>query len=145
MAKFLHIEQIPTDTVYEKGLAIDFGINDGTCGARRITMGHTIIPAGSRNMRHYHAHSEAGMYILRGRLKVLIGPDGAVEEYEVGPDTFCYVPQGEIHGLINLSDTEEAELVFCYGGVPNKEASGTTFVEGEEVVRRHQEQHRRAG
>jgi uncharacterized RmlC-like cupin family protein len=145
LAKFLHIDEIPTDTVYEKGLAIDFGINDQTCGARRLTMGHTIIPAGSRNMRHYHANSEAGMYIIRGRLRILIGPEPDIQEYEVGPGTFCYVPQGEIHGIVNLSDTEDAELVFAYGGVPNKEASGTTFVEGEDVVVRHQQLHRRAG
>lgn len=137
MAKFIHYNDVPTDVTYEKGLKIDFGVNDATCGAKRITMGHTIIPAGSRNQRHYHANSEAAFYIVKGRLRILIGEGADYSETEVGEGTFCYVPQGEIHGIVNCSDTEDAELIFAYGGVPNKEASGTTFVEGADVVERH--------
>ncbi len=137
MAKFIHYNEVPRALKYEKGLKIDFGVNDGTCGAKRLTMGHTVIPAGSRNQRHYHANAEACFYIIKGRLKILIGDGKDYYEQEVSPGTFCYAAQGDIHGLINLSDTEDAELVFAYGGVPNKEAAGTTFVEGGEVVERH--------
>ena len=42
---------------------------------------------------------------------------------------FVHVPRGEIHGTENVSDTEEAQLVFCYPGVPDKEAAETIFVE----------------
>lgn len=137
MAKFIHYDEVPTDLIYEHGLKIDIGVNDVTCSAKRITMGHTIIPAGSRNQRHYHAHSEASFYIVKGRLRILIGEGDRCSEHVAKAGTFCYVPQGEIHGIVNMSDTEDAELIFAYGGVPNKEASGTTFVEGTEVVDKH--------
>ncbi|WPD18521.1 cupin domain-containing protein [Thermaerobacter composti] len=136
MAKFIRNTDVPQDTKYERGLKIEFGINDATAGSTDITMGHTIIPAGSRNQRHYHA-CNACMYIIRGQLKVLIGDGDTYYEKEVGPGTFVYVPKGEIHGLINLSDTEDAELVFAYAGVPNKEAACTTFVDSVDVVERH--------
>ena len=42
---------------------------------------------------------------------------------------FTQLPRGEIHGTENVSDTEEAQLVFCYPGVPDKEAAETIFVE----------------
>jgi hypothetical protein len=42
---------------------------------------------------------------------------------------FVHVPRGEIHGTENVSDTEEAHLVFCSPGVPDKEAAETVFVE----------------
>ncbi len=136
MAKTIRNRDVPTDTQYEKGLRIEFGVNDATCGSQKLTMGHTIIPAGSRNQRHHHI-CDAAFYVVRGRIRLLMleGPD--YYEEEVGPGTFCYAAPGEIHGIVNLSDTEDAELVFAYGGVPNKAAAKTTFVEGPEVVERH--------
>ena len=67
------------------------------------------------------------MFILKGRLKIFIG-EGKKEEYEVGPMTFVYVPQGEVHGLQNLSDIE-AELIFSYGGVSTIEEAKTIYLE----------------
>jgi quercetin dioxygenase-like cupin family protein len=40
-----------------------------------------------------------------------------------------FVPQGEIHGLKNLSNTEPAEIAACYGRVGTKEEAGAIFVE----------------
>lgn len=68
------------------------------------------------------------MFILKDRLKVFIGERNK-EEYEVGPMTFVYVPQGEVHGLQNLSDTETAELIFSYGGVSTIEEAKTIYLE----------------
>jgi uncharacterized RmlC-like cupin family protein len=127
MAVVIPRHQVPPDLEYEKGLAIQFGINDATCGSTELTMGFTVVPPGVRNPAHYHPKAEAGMYILKGKLKVYIGEDREVTEVEEG--TFLFVPKGEIHGLENASKTEPAMLVFAYGNVPNKEASGTTFVE----------------
>ena len=137
MAKTIHYSDLPTDRTYEHGLKIEFGINDHTVGAKRVVMGHTIIPAGSRNQRHFHKNNEASFYIVRGRLRLMIGEGDRYWEKEVVPGTFCYVEQGEIHGLINLSDTEDAELIFCYGGISNKEQAGTTHVDSIDVVDAH--------
>ncbi len=136
MAKIIHFNEVPRDLKYERGLKIDFGVNDGTVGSTLLTMGHTIVPPGSRNQRHYHK-CDACFYVIKGRIKVLLLDGKDYYEREAGPGNFCYAGPGEIHGLINLSDTEEAELVFAYGGVPNRTAAGTTFVDQPEVVDNH--------
>lgn len=127
MAVFLHRDDIEPDLKYEKGLNIRFGINDATAGSQELTMGYTIIPPGVRNPAHYHPNAEAGFFILSGELKVYIGEDREMTPVKAG--TFVFVPKGEIHGIENPSKTEPAALLFAYGNVPNKEASGTTFVE----------------
>ncbi len=127
MATILHQERITPDLDYEKGLDIRIGINDKTCGSRELTMGYTIVPPGVRNPAHFHPNAEAGLFVLRGRLNIYSGEDRKLTVVE--PGTFIHVPKGEIHGIENPSKTETATLVFAYGNVPNKEASGTTFVE----------------
>ncbi|MEJ2555242.1 MAG: cupin domain-containing protein [Anaerolineae bacterium] len=127
MANILRRPELIPDLEYEKGLEIQFGINDSTCGSRELTMGFTVVPPGVRNPAHFHQNAEAGLFILSGKLKVYLGEEREVTI--VGPETFLYVSKGEIHGLENMSQTEPATLVFAYGNVPSKEAAGTTFVE----------------
>jgi uncharacterized RmlC-like cupin family protein len=127
MATIIKQDNISPDLDYEKGLDIRIGINDVTCGSRELTMGYTIIPPGVRNPAHFHSHAEAGLYILSGHLNVYSGEKR--ELTVVGPGTFIHVPKGEIHGIENSSQDIPAALIFAYGNVPNKEASGTTFVE----------------
>ena len=127
MAVFLHANQVTSDLDYEKGLDIKIGINDQTAGSKELTMGYTIIPPGVRNPAHFHPHAEAGFFITSGQLKIYSGEERVMTLVNAG--TFVFVPKGEIHGIENPSQTEPASLVFAYGNVPNKEASGTTFVE----------------
>jgi len=127
MATIIKGDSINPDLDYEKGLDIRIGINDATCGSKELTMGYTIIPPGVRNPAHYHSNSEAGFYIAKGTLNVYIGEKRELSVVKAG--SFVHVHKGEIHGIENPSKTEEAALVFSYGNVPNKEASGTTFVE----------------
>lgn len=127
MATIISNEEISPDLDYEKGLDIRIGINDETCGSRELTMGYTIIPPGVRNPAHFHPNAEAGFYIVKGELNVYSGEKR--ELFVVKAGSFVHVPKGEIHGIENTSKTEPAALIFAYGNVPNKEASGTTFVE----------------
>jgi len=129
MAKVIKRKNLEGDMVYEPPLNIGFGINSETAEGAPMTMGHTIIPPGGRNQRHYHVNSAAGMYIMKGKLRMFIGPDIDMKEVDVEPGDFVYVPSGEIHGLINLSDTESAELIFTYPGASNKYEAGTIFLE----------------
>lgn len=127
MATIIAQDQISPDLDYEKGLDIRIGINDATCGAKELTMGYTIIPPGARNPAHFHPNAEAGFFVLKGELNIYTGEDRTLSVVKAG--TFVHVPKCEIHGLENTSHTEPAALIFAYGNVPNKEASGTTFVE----------------
>jgi uncharacterized RmlC-like cupin family protein len=127
MSAILHHEEVEPDLEYEKGLDIRFGINDSTVGSKELTMGYTIIPPGVRNPAHYHPYAEAGFFIISGQLIIYLGEER--KKTLVRPGTFVYVSKGDIHGIENPSKTDPATLVFAYGNVPNKEASGTTFVE----------------
>jgi uncharacterized RmlC-like cupin family protein len=122
-----HFSDVVTDTGYEKGLAINFGVNEQVCGAKRISMGRTVIPPHTANERHVHLNAEAAMYIVKGTMVLLIGPDAKIIKCPEG--TFVFAPEGVIHGVANASRTEEVVLVFAYGGVPSKEAARIVFID----------------
>ncbi len=124
-----HYTDVVTDTEYEKGLAINFGINGQVCGSKRIAMGRTIIPPHTANERHVHMSAEAAMYIVRGTMTLLLGPEAKI--IKCPPGTFVFAPEGVIHGVANASRTEEVELVFAYGGVPSKEAAQIVFIDDD--------------
>ena len=125
-----HYSEVVTDTEYEKGLAINFGINQQVCGSKRIAMGRTIIPPHTANERHVHLDAEAAMFIIRGTMTLFLGPEAEITKCP--PGTFVYAPEGVIHGVANASRTEEVELVFAYGGVPSKEAARIVFIDDAE-------------
>jgi uncharacterized RmlC-like cupin family protein len=122
-----HYTDVVTDTKYEKGLAINFGINQQVCGSKRIAMGRTVIPPHTANERHVHMSAEAAMYIIQGTMTLFIGPEAGI--VKCPPGTFVFAPEGVIHGVANASRTEEVVLVFAYGGVPDKEAARIVFID----------------
>ena len=125
-----HYSDVVTDTEYEKGLAINFGINGPVCGSKRIAMGRTIIPPHTANERHVHLNAEAAMFIIKGTMVLLLGPEAKI--VKCPPGSFVFAPDGVIHGVANASRTEEVELVFAYGGVPSKEAANIVFIDDSE-------------
>lgn len=122
-----HFSTVVTDTAYEKGLAIHFGINEQVCGSKRIAMGRTVIPPHTANERHVHLSAEAAMYVVKGTMVLLLGPEAKIVKCPEG--TFVFAPEGVIHGVANASRTEEVVLVFAYGGVPSKEAAKIVFID----------------
>jgi uncharacterized RmlC-like cupin family protein len=125
-----HFTEVVTDTMYEKGLAINFGINEQVCGSKRIVMGRTVIPPHTANERHVHLNAEAAMYIVKGTMVLLLGEEEKI--IKCPPGTFVFAPEGVIHGVANASRTEEVVLVFAYGGVPSKEAAQIVFIDDSE-------------
>ena len=122
-----HVREVATDTTYERGLNVNFAINEKTCGAKRLTFGRTIIPPHTANERHVHLNCEAGMHVIKGTMVLLLGPEAKIIKCPEG--TFVFSPEGVIHGVANASRTEEVILVFAYGGVPSKEAARTVFID----------------
>lgn len=125
--KIINTEEVSKDTQYEPPLIIAWGVDQATTGTKTITMGRTIIPPGGRNQRHYHANCDAAFFVRKGSIKVFIGEEK--KEYIVPENHFVFSPAGGIHGLLNLSNTDTAEVIFTYGNCPSKEAAGTTYVE----------------
>jgi len=124
--RIIDSEAIGKDLKYEPPLIIAFGVDEKSVGSKTITMGRTIIPPKGRNQRHYHV-CDATFFIIKGRLRLFMGKDK--KEHEARAGQFVYIPAGVIHGLENMSDTDNAELVFTYGNCPSKEAAKTIFVE----------------
>jgi len=126
-AKIINTVAIDQDTQYEPPLIIAWGVDESTTGTKTITMGRTIIPPGGRNQRHYHANCDAAFFVRKGTIKVFIGEEK--KEYIAPENHIVYSPAGGIHGLMNMSDTETAELIFTYGNCPCRDAAGTIFLE----------------
>ena len=118
--------KVGQDIKYEPPLVIAWGADSKTVGSKTITMGRTRVPPGARNQRHTH-QIEAVFYVAKGAIRVFLGEER--EEHIVPQGCFVYAPVGFIHGLENMSQTEEAEVIFAYGNCPNREAAGTVYVE----------------
>ena len=108
--KIVNTEAVAQDLQYEPPLIIAWGVDESTTGTKTITMGRTIIPPGGRNQRHYHANCDAAFFVRKGTIKVFIGEEK--KEFIAPENHIVYSPAGGIHGLINMSDTETAELIF---------------------------------
>ena len=117
------------DPNYEPPLQPGRGIWSESVEDPGLTLSRVVIPPGARNQRHYHIHCDAAMHILKGRLRMLLGADHELEEVVAEPGDFVFAPAGVIHGLINVSDTEAAELVSCYSPVGHQKDAGTVFLE----------------
>jgi uncharacterized RmlC-like cupin family protein len=118
------------DLKYEPPLSIGKGIESATVGVPiKMSMARVVIPPGGRNQRHYHINTDTGFHLLKGRLKWILGPDHEMEEVIVEAGDFVYVPRGEIHGLINLSNTEPAEAVATANSAGSTEEGGTMYIE----------------
>ncbi len=125
--KMGHYTDYVTNTEYEKGLNINFGINKYTCESKRVVMGRTVIPPNTANERHIHLNAEAAMYIVEGIVTLFLGKEA--KRVDAPPGTFIYAPEGYIHGVANADKEKEAVLIFTYGGVPSKEAAKIIFID----------------
>ena len=118
------------DTEYSPPLMIGRGVWSESVEMPQMTMSRVVIPPGARNRRHFHTHCDAGIHILKGRLKIFFGPDCDATEGLAEAGDFIFVPKGTIHGLMNLSDAEPAEIVSCCGnGVGHPKDAGTVYLE----------------
>ena len=108
---------------------IHYGIYDEKVENPKIVMGHTISEPADRGRRHYHVNCSVGQYVISGHKREVVGPDYDKRDFDLGPGDFLFIAQGEIHGSVNLSDTEPYEIIFCYTGVKNRHEAKTIYVE----------------
>ena len=126
MAEFIRAETVQPDPEALPGLNVQWVLSKHTVGSVKLTSGRTTMRPGVKGRLHYHTNAEAVMYILKGRVKIIIGPDR--EEHIVEPGCFCFYRMGEIHGQENVGD-ETAEWIFCYAGAPDIKEADTVFVD----------------
>jgi len=129
MVKIIRSKNLEINTTYEPGIQIGFGIDNNTVENPQMVLGRTIMPPGARNHCHYHVNCNVGNYTIRGRRRIFFGPPHEQQELVVEPGDFLFIAKGEIHGAVNLSDTEPVEIIFCYNGVSSIEEAKTIDVE----------------
>ena len=117
------------DTESEPPLRIGRGIGSESVEKPGLTMSLVVIPPGGRNRRQYHVNCDSGIHVLKGRLVVSLGSNIDLKEGIVEEGDFVFIPKGTIHGLMNCSDTEQAEIISCQGGIGHKTEAGTFYVE----------------
>ena len=127
--KVVNSLDVSEDKAYEPPYAIRWGVDRESTGTRTITMGRTIIPPRGRNRLHYHKNCDTTIYVVRGPINIYWKEGEDIKRREVKAGHFVYFPCGCVHGQENPSQTDPAELIFTYGGMPNKDAAGTTFVD----------------
>ncbi len=129
MAKIIHLKDLKVLDDYEPPFGLRVGISSETVDNPKITMSYVINPPGSRNQRHYHVNADAVVYVIKGHTRLWVGPDDKIEEFETKTGDFVYIPRGEIHGNMNVSDTEPVEVISVKIGVSSFEEEETIFVE----------------
>jgi oxalate decarboxylase/phosphoglucose isomerase-like protein (cupin superfamily) len=123
--------RVGTDTTYEPPLRVGFGLSDATVEGANAVMGRTVlVPGAGPNPTHYHANNDVCWHIVSGRIRCITAKHDGGDRKEIILEAgdFVYIPSGAIHVIANASDTEEAQLVFCYIGVPNVEAAGNVWL-----------------
>ena len=78
--------------------------------AENLSVGVDIIEVGGRTAPpHYHPESEAAIYLIHGRLKVIC--DEAEAEMNAGD--IVLIPPGSTHIAENIGEGE-AKILFCF-------------------------------
>jgi mannose-6-phosphate isomerase-like protein (cupin superfamily) len=74
--------------------------SDRTAG---MTLGDARLPARTAGPdRHVHTREDEGVYVITGVLTAEVGD----RRYEVGPESFLWMPRGLPHTFANLGDEE---------------------------------------
>jgi uncharacterized RmlC-like cupin family protein len=97
------------------------GIDKYSVPYTTMLSGHAYIPPGHKDRRHYHVTFDAGIYVVKGNLRQIFGPDHDQIVVDVEEGDFVFIPKGEIHSTVNLSETETAEIVWFKPGITSRE------------------------
>ena len=88
------------------------GISGQSAGARGLSMHMVVIPPGARAEPHAHRGHETAIYVLEGRVETRWGAGLAASVVSEAGD-FLFIPPGQPHEAINLSDTEPARAIVA--------------------------------
>ena len=104
------------------------GISGETVEHPGFVMGNFSIPPKGRTRRHFNVNADLAMYKVKGRGRLLVGPDHQLEEMDFSAEDFAYVHKGEIYCFENTGD-ESDFVIFAYIGVDSLEEAGEVYIE----------------
>lgn len=101
-------------------MKVQFLIGAHNAGNDEVVFGRTLFEPGSSHEHHRHANAEEIQYLVRGEGVVLDGDD----EIPMKPGDVILTHKNVWHGFRNTSDTEAAELIWCWAGASSRGAAG---------------------
>jgi len=104
-------------------MAVQWIVTSETVGAEHLVFGITTFPPDGRHDIHRHPHAEEFEYLIAGEGVARVGD----VDVRMRPGDVVFVKTGEAHGFWNTSETENAVLLWGYGGAPNLEAAGYVY------------------
>ncbi|MDX6334008.1 MAG: hypothetical protein QOG05_1348 [Streptosporangiaceae bacterium] len=104
-------------------MAVQWVITRARGGAEKTVFGITTFPPGSRHDIHRHPNAEEVEYLLEGEGIARIGD----ADIRMGPGDVVVARTGEAHGFWNTSETENAVLIWCYGGAASLDEAGYEY------------------
>lgn len=96
------------------------GISADTVGSTGLSMHLIAIPPGGRSEPHVHRRYETAIYVLEGRVETRFGPDLTTSIISEAGD-FLFIPAGEPHVAINLSDSQPARAIVARNDAAEQE------------------------
>jgi quercetin dioxygenase-like cupin family protein len=103
------------------GMTVQFLVEQATAGSEHVVFGRArFAPGESEHQWHRHPGAEEFVLLTRGQGIVLDGDN----EIPVRPGDVVFHRKGEWHGFRNASPTEEAELIWGWGGAASKAEAG---------------------
>ena len=100
------------EVVTRQRLPYFVGVSAGSVGATGLSMHLVAIPPGGRSEPHSHRHYETAIYVLEGRVETRYGP-GLQHSVISEAGDFLFIPPGQPHEAITLSDTEPARAIVA--------------------------------
>jgi len=88
------------------------GVSGATAGSAGLSMHLVVIPPGARSEPHLHRGYETAIYVLEGRVETRYG-EGLAQSVISEAGEFLFIPPGEPHQAINLSETEPARAIVA--------------------------------
>ena len=100
------------EVVTRQSLPYFVGVSAASVGASGLSMHLVAIPPGARSEPHSHRHYETAIYVLEGRVETRYGK-GLTHSVISEAGDFLFIPPGQPHVAINLSDTEPARAIVA--------------------------------
>lgn len=103
MSGFLIVNSAEQGVEEKHGFARTWALSPENTGFENIRICSGVIPPNTATTPHWHTECETAIYVIKGRVKILIGR-GLKERYEAGPGDFIYVGKGVIHQTTTLNE-----------------------------------------
>lgn len=114
----------PKNGQVQPGMITEFMVSKDTCATEHLLGTYcTLLPGGRTQLRR-HNHAECAWYLVKGSIReIIIEADGNRIEVDCTAGDAGYINPGDAHQEINLSITEQAEMIICYAHPENEKCN----------------------